>query len=46
VNGLILVKNYIIKKINCNILFNEQFNVIEDTFIQKGEDGRAMGVMS
>ena len=33
VNGLVLVKNYIIKKINCNILFNEQFNVIEDTFL-------------
>ena len=46
VNGLVLVKNYIIKKINCNILFNEQFNVIEDTFLQRGEDGRAMGVMS
>ena len=26
-NGLVLVKNYIIKKINCNIIFNEVFNV-------------------
>ena len=26
-HGLVLVKNYIIKKINCNILMNEQFNV-------------------
>lgn len=25
VNGLVLVKNYIIKKINCNILFNDMF---------------------
>lgn len=27
INGLILVKNYIIKKINCNILFNDMFSV-------------------
>jgi len=25
VNGLVFVKNYIIKKINCNIMFNENF---------------------
>lgn len=30
VNGLVLVKNYIIKKINCVILFNENFCVIDD----------------
>ena len=27
VNGLIFVKNYIIRKINCNITFNESFVV-------------------
>ena len=30
VNGLVLVKNYIIKKINCIILFNDNFCVIDD----------------
>ncbi len=30
VNGLVLVKNYIIKKINCVILFNDNFCVIDD----------------
>ena len=34
VNGLILVKNYIIKKINCNIIFNEMFNVNQDSMVQ------------
>lgn len=35
VNGLILVKNYIIKKISANILFNDQFNVNDDSMISK-----------
>lgn len=35
VNGLILVKNYIIRKINCNIMFNESFNVMDDSMIQQ-----------
>lgn len=33
INGLILVKNYIIKKINCNILFNDQFMVDDQSMI-------------
>ena len=33
VNALVFVKNYIIKKINCNIMFNESFQVCEDTMI-------------
>ena len=33
VNGLVFVKNYIIKKINCNIMFNENFCVTEDKMI-------------
>ena len=32
-NGIVLVKNYIIKKINCNIIFNEQFNVDDQSMI-------------
>ena len=35
VNGLILVKNYIIKKMNCNILFNESFQIKEDSMLQR-----------
>lgn len=33
VNGLVLVKNYIIRKINCKILFNDQFNVVDDSMM-------------
>ena len=33
VNGLGLVKNYIIKRINCKILFNDSFNVVDDTML-------------
>jgi AP-4 complex subunit mu-1 len=43
VNGLVLVKNYIIKKINCKILFNEMFNVVDDSILRRGEDGVASG---
>ena len=35
VNGLILVKNYIIKKIDCKIQFNESFHVVEDSMISR-----------
>jgi hypothetical protein len=44
VNGLILVKNYIIKKINCNILFNESFMVQEDTMMTRNKQGDATGI--
>ena len=33
VNGLVLVKNYIIRRINCKILFNEQFNIVDDSIM-------------
>lgn len=33
INGLVFVKNYIIKKIDCNILFNDAFQVAEDKMI-------------
>jgi len=39
VNGLVLVKNYIIKKINCNIMFNDQFEVNDDSMIHKSQSG-------
>ena len=35
VNGLIFVKNYIIKKINCNIMFNESFAVSDETMMSR-----------
>ena len=44
VNGLILVKNYIIKKINCNILFNESFHVQEDSMMTRNKQGDATGI--
>ena len=44
VNGLVLVKNYIIRKINCKILFNDQFNVVDDSMMQKS--GGQIGMMS
>jgi hypothetical protein len=44
VNGLILVKNYIIKKINCNILFNDSFQVQEDTMMARNKQGDATGI--
>jgi len=37
VNGLILVKNYIIKRINCNISFNESFAVQDDNLMQRAD---------
>ena len=43
VNGLVLVKNYIIRKINCKILFNDMFNVFDDSILQRGQDGVASG---
>lgn len=33
INGLVFVKNYIIKKIDCNIMFNDAFQVQEDKMI-------------
>ena len=33
INGLVFVKNYIIKKIDCNIMFNDAFQVQEDRMI-------------
>lgn len=33
VNGIILVKNYIIRKINCNIIFNDSFLVDDSGFV-------------
>ena len=44
VNGLILVKNYIIRKINCNIMFNESFNVYDDSMLSRGQSGQATGI--
>lgn len=35
VNGLIFVKNYIIRKINCNIMFNESFAVSDETMMSR-----------
>ena len=35
INGLVFVKNYIIKKIDCNIMFNDAFNVQEDRMISQ-----------
>jgi len=39
VNGLVMVKNYIIKKINCNIQFNDLFNVDETGMIIQNKGG-------
>ena len=42
VNGLIFVKNYIIKKMNCNIMFNDSFAVSDETMMSRlvmGEGG-------
>ena len=44
VNGLILVKNYIIKKINCSILFNDSFHVQEDSMMTRNKQGDATGI--
>lgn len=44
VNGLILVKNYIIRKINCSIMFNDSFNVIDDSMIMKNNHGQTTGI--
>ena len=44
VNGLILVKNYIIKKMNCNILFNESFQIQEDSMMQRNKQGETTGI--
>lgn len=44
VNGLILVKNYIIKKIDCKIQFNESFHVVEESMINRDGAGHAIGV--
>jgi len=44
VNGLVLVKNYIIRKINCKILFNDVFNVCDDRILQRGENGQVQGI--
>lgn len=46
VNGLVLVKNYIIRKINCNIIFNDQFHVIDDSMMQKNQSGQTTGIIS
>ena len=35
INGLVFVKNYIIKKIDCNIMFNDAFKVQEDRLISQ-----------
>ena len=39
VNGLLLVKNYIIKKINCNISFNDNFHVKNDSIMDAIKNG-------
>ncbi len=41
VNGLILVKNYIIKRINCNISFNENFAIQDDSLMQRADASTA-----
>jgi hypothetical protein len=41
VNGLVLVKNYVIRRINCNIAFNESFSVVDDSITEKNSHGEA-----
>lgn len=44
VNGLILVKNYIIKRINCNIQFNDSFQIEQDRMMARNPDGSTYGI--
>jgi AP-4 complex subunit mu-1 len=41
VNGLVLVKNYIIKRINCKIAFNDKFQVQNDSLMSTNAQGNA-----
>ena len=46
VNGVILVKNYIIKRINCNIAFNDAFHIDDGKMIETNKQGKGKGVHS